>query len=52
MQKSIFKRYLSITMVIVILSFVMLGSVMMIFFWTVLASGEAGIAAAECQLHL
>ena len=32
MQKSIFKRYLSITMVIVILSFVMLGSVMMIFF--------------------
>ena len=51
MQKSIFKRYLSITMVIVILSFVMLGSVMMIF-WTVLASGEAGIAAAECQLHL
>lgn len=32
MQKSIFKRYLSITMIIVILSFVMLGSVMMIFF--------------------
>ena len=32
MQKSIFRRYLSITMMIVILSFVMLGSVMMIFF--------------------
>ncbi len=32
MQKSIFKRYLSITMIIVILSFVMLGSVMMWFF--------------------
>lgn len=32
MQKSIFKRYLSITMAIVILSFIMLGSVMMLFF--------------------
>lgn len=32
LQKSIFKRYLSITMAIVILSFVMLGSVMMVFF--------------------
>lgn len=32
MQRSIFKKYLSITMVIVILSFIMLGSVMMIFF--------------------
>ncbi len=32
MQKSIFKRYLSITMIIVILSFTMLGSVMMLFF--------------------
>lgn len=32
MQKSIFKRYLGISMGIVILSFVMLGSVMMIFF--------------------
>ena len=32
MQKSIFKRYLSITMIIILLSFVMLGSVMMIFF--------------------
>ncbi len=31
-MKSIFKRYLSITMVIVILSFVMLGGVMMLFF--------------------
>lgn len=32
MQKSIFKRYLGITMVIVVLSFVVLGSVTMIFF--------------------
>ena len=32
MQKSIFRRYLAITMGIVVLSFVMLGSVMMIFF--------------------
>lgn len=32
MQKSIFKRYLGITMAIVILSFIMLGSVMMVFF--------------------
>ena len=32
MQKSIFKRYLSITMIIVILSFTMLGSMMMLFF--------------------
>lgn len=32
MQKSIFKRYLSITMAIVIISFIMLGSVMMLFF--------------------
>lgn len=32
MQKSIFRRYLSITMAIVILSFIMLGSVMMLFF--------------------
>ncbi len=32
MQKSIFKRYLSITMIIVVLSFFMLGSVMMLFF--------------------
>ena len=32
MQKSIFRRYLSISMSIVILSFAMLGSVMMLFF--------------------
>lgn len=32
MQKSIFKRYLSITMVIITLSFAMLGSMMMLFF--------------------
>lgn len=32
MQKSIFKRYLGITMLIVFLSFVMLGGVMMLFF--------------------
>ncbi len=32
MQKSIFKRYLSITMAIVILSFAMLGGVMLLFF--------------------
>ena len=32
MQKSIFTRYLSITMAIVVLSFIMLGSVMMVFF--------------------
>lgn len=32
MQKSIFKRYLAMTMAIVVVSFVMLGSVMMIFF--------------------
>ena len=32
MQKSIFTRYLAITMVIVVMSFIMLGSVMMIFF--------------------
>lgn len=32
MQKSIFTRYLAITMGIVVLSFIMLGSVMMIFF--------------------
>lgn len=32
MQKSIFKRYLCITMAIVIISFIMLGSVMMLFF--------------------
>lgn len=32
MQKSIFKRYLSITMAIVIVSFIMLGSVMLLFF--------------------
>lgn len=32
MQKSIFKRYLSMTMIIVVLSFVMLGSMMMLFF--------------------
>lgn len=32
MQKSIFKRYLGMTMIIVVLSFVMLGSMMMLFF--------------------
>lgn len=32
MQKSIFKRYLGITMVIIVLSFIVLGSVMMVFF--------------------
>lgn len=32
MQKSIFKRYLAMTMAIVVVSFVMLGSVMMLFF--------------------
>ncbi len=32
MQKSIFKRYLTMTMAIVILSFVLLGSVLMLFF--------------------
>ena len=32
MQKSIFTRYLAITMGLVVLSFIMLGSVMMIFF--------------------
>ena len=32
MQKSIFKRYLGITMSIVLLSFVMTGSVLMVFF--------------------
>jgi signal transduction histidine kinase len=32
MQKSIFTRYLAITMAIVVLSFIMLGSVMMVFF--------------------
>ena len=32
MQKSIFTRYLGITMAIVVLSFIMLGSVMMVFF--------------------
>lgn len=32
MQKSIFKRYLTITMTIIIISFIMLGSVMMLFF--------------------
>ena len=32
MQKSIFKRYLGITMVIILLSFVMMGSVLMVFF--------------------
>lgn len=32
MQKSIFRRYLSMTMIIVVLSFAMLGSVMMLFF--------------------
>ena len=32
MQKSIFKRYLGITMAIIFLSFVMLGGVMMAFF--------------------
>ena len=31
MQKSIFTRYLGITMAIVVLSFIMLGSVMMVF---------------------
>lgn len=32
MQKSIFKRYLGITMAIVLMSFVMMGSVLMVFF--------------------
>ncbi len=56
MEKSIFKRYLTITMAIVILSFAMLGSVMMVFFgqyWrgekkellTKNASSIAGIAS-------
>lgn len=60
MQKSIFRRYLSITMMIVILSFAMLGSVMMIFFsryWrdekkdllTQNAASISGIAAAFLQ---
>lgn len=60
MQKSIFRRYLSITMMIVILSFAMLGSVMMIFFsryWrsekkellTQNAASISGIAAGFLQ---
>ena len=32
MQRSIFKRYLGITMGIILLSFLMLGSVMLFFF--------------------
>ena len=32
MQRSIFKRYLGITMGIILLSFVMLGSMMLLFF--------------------
>ena len=32
MQRSIFKRYLSITMAIILLGFTMLGGVMMVFF--------------------
>ncbi len=32
MQKSIFRRYLSMTMIIILLSFILLGSMMMLFF--------------------
>lgn len=61
MQRSIFKKYLGITMVIVVLSFVMLGSMMMVFFsqyWrqekrellTQNASSVAGIAGSFITL--